>query len=40
VGLARCVGKIPGVGLWAPIEANEIFLRAEAATLDRLERSE
>ena len=30
---------IPGVGLWAPIQANEIFLRADAAVMDRLERS-
>lgn len=33
------IRSIEGVGLWAPIEANEIFLRAEPATLDRLERS-
>ncbi|MFO0294791.1 MAG: threonine aldolase family protein [Rhodospirillales bacterium] len=33
------IRRIEGVGLWAPIEANEIFLRAAPATLDRLERS-
>lgn len=29
---------IPGVSLWAPIEANEIFLKAPAHVIDGLER--
>ena len=30
---------IPGAGLWAPIEANEIFLRTDPRTMDALERA-
>ena len=36
--LAALLGKVPGIEITAPVEANELFVRLPGAMIDRLER--